>query len=98
MCKSTLTWRYADAIVGATGMQGERRSRMLRRLAGECSDGVTCPTVYVDDRDPDAVIVQGYAVPGRTVLEVQPAAGEDLVRIPRAVLLEAARHLTEVRS
>jgi hypothetical protein len=70
---------------------------MLTRVAGSCSDGHTCPTIYVDDRDPEAVIVQGYAVPGRTVLEVQPPAGEELVRIPRAVLLEAARHLTPVR-
>jgi hypothetical protein len=70
---------------------------VLKRVAGSCSDGHTCPTVYVDDTDQDAVIVQGYAVSNRAALQLQPPAGEDLVRIPRAVLLEAARHLTEVR-
>ena len=70
---------------------------MLKRVAGSCSDGVTCPTVYVEEGDQDAVIVQGYAVSNRAALQLQPPAGEDLVRIPRAVLLEAARHFTEVR-
>ena len=70
---------------------------MLKRVAGSCSDGHTCPTVYVDDADQDAVIVQGYAVSNRAVLQLHPPTGEDLVRIPRAVLLEAARHFTEVR-
>ena len=70
---------------------------MLTRIAGSCNDGYTCPTVYVDDQDTDAVIVQGYAVSNRAVLELRPPAGEDLVRIPRAVLLAAAAHLQAVQ-
>jgi hypothetical protein len=64
---------------------------MLRKIAGDCSDGVTCPAVYVDDQE-DTVIVQGYQA---AAIETLPPApdGETRVRLPRAMLLEAAREL-----
>lgn len=59
---------------------------MLEKLAGSCSDGVTCPNIWAEDGD--TVIVQGYAA----TIEVLPAApdGEARVRIPRSMLVEAA--------
>jgi hypothetical protein len=61
---------------------------MLRKVAGECSDGVSCPAVYVDDDE--TVIVQGY-----TEVSDQGTvpSGEARVRVPRAVLLEAVEEL-----
>jgi hypothetical protein len=67
------------------------RDRMLRKLAGDCSDGVTCPAVYAEDEE--TVIVQGYEVASITALPPAPD-GETRVRLPRAMLLEAARELT----
>jgi hypothetical protein len=65
---------------------------MLRKIAGDCSDGVTCPAAW-DDEEDGTVIVQGYqaaAIPG-----LSPAPdGEIRVRVPREVLLQAARELT----
>jgi hypothetical protein len=61
---------------------------VLRKVAGECSDGVSCPAVYV--KDEESVIVQGYIeAPDQGALP----SGEARVRIPRAVLLEAAEEL-----
>jgi hypothetical protein len=52
---------------------------------------VTCPAVWVDD-EKGTVIVQGYQDANA---ELAPAPdGETRVRLPRAVLLEAARELT----
>jgi hypothetical protein len=64
---------------------------MLRKIAGNCSDGVTCPAVWIDDEE-GTVIVQGDQDAGA---DLAPAPdGETRVRIPRAVLLQAARELT----
>lgn len=61
----------------------------LRRLAGNCSNGINCPTVYALDGG-DTVIVQGYT--GATD-ELELPFGEDAVAIPREVLLAAAEAL-----
>jgi hypothetical protein len=63
---------------------------MLRKIAGDCSDGVTCPAVYVDNKE--TVIVQGYETASVEALPPAPD-GETRVRLPRALLLEAAREL-----
>jgi hypothetical protein len=63
---------------------------MLRKIAGECSDGVTCPAAW-DDEEDGTVIVQGYQA---VVADLPPAPdGEARVRVPREVLLQAAREL-----
>lgn len=58
-----------------------------RLVISVCGMG-TCPTVYRTDRD--TVLVQGTAVTGTAVPE-----GEQLVEIPRDLLLEAARRIQE---
>lgn len=62
---------------------------MLPVLA-TCSGG-SCPTIYAGE-DGD-LLVQGYRTP-ETRQQVVIPAGEDIVRIPRSVLLEAAARLT----
>ena len=58
-------------------------------LAQTCRAG-GCPTVFrTEDGD---VVVQGYAVPAPQAPHGVPA-GEALVRIPRELLVEAARQL-----
>jgi hypothetical protein len=64
---------------------------MLERLAGDCSDGVTCPTVWTDEEH-ETVVVQGYKDPATDVLPPAPD-GEARVRIPRSILLAAAAKL-----
>lgn len=61
----------------------------LRHLAGNCSNGLNCPTVYV--REDGSVIVQGYTAGAADELDLPP--GEGAVAIPRAVLLAAAEAL-----
>jgi hypothetical protein len=56
-----------------------------------CSGG-SCPTIYAGD-DGD-LLVQGYRTP-ETHRQVMIPDGEDVVRIPRAVLLEAAARLND---
>lgn len=69
------------------GSQGPR----LRPIAAECTAG-SCPTVYMD-ADSGTLVVQGFDVsPSQEGVEVP--AGESLVRVPVALLLEAARNLT----
>jgi hypothetical protein len=58
----------------------------LRLLTSECGSG-SCPTVYVEHDG--SLVVQGYTTTYTT------PAGEDAVRIPRSVLLEAARNLLD---
>ncbi|MBB2940308.1 hypothetical protein FB565_000012 [Actinoplanes lutulentus] len=60
-----------------------------RVVASLCGSG-TCPTVYRTDDDTDHVLVQGYAATGVAVPK-----GELLVKIPRELLLEAARRIQE---
>jgi hypothetical protein len=64
---------------------------MLRKIAGNCSDGVTCPAVWVDDEE-GTVIVQGYQDTSADLASAPD--GETRVRLPRAMLLEAVRELT----
>jgi hypothetical protein len=64
---------------------------MLERLAGSCSDGVTCPTVWADE-ETETVVVQGYVDPATDTLPPAPD-GETRVRIPRSILLAAATRL-----
>ncbi len=63
---------------------------MLIQVAGDCDDGRICPAVYVADDDQDTVVIQGYQV---ALEQLVPPAGESAVRIPRALLLDAARRL-----
>jgi hypothetical protein len=60
----------------------------LTRLAQECQSG-TCPCVYEDD-DGD-IVVQGDVVAGPAGVEL--TGREGLVKIPRAVFLDAAGRL-----
>lgn len=59
-------------------------------VASLCSSG-SCPAVY--RRDGDTVLVQGYAVSSADA-GVEVPAGELLVEIPAALLLDAARTLS----
>lgn len=63
----------------------------LTRLAGTCSNGINCPTVYAGDDG--AVIVQGYSIGAGDHLDLP--AGEAAVVIPSDVLLAAAAVLRE---
>lgn len=63
----------------------------LVRLAGTCSNGINCPTIYV--RDDGKVTVQGYTAGAADGLDLP--AGEAAVVIPREVLLAAAAALRE---
>lgn len=59
----------------------------LRCLATECKDGYTCPSVWIDDNDPEHVIVVGKlldSVPG-----VPMAADERAVRIRRETIINS---------
>ena len=58
----------------------------MRQVAG-CDDGQTCPGVFEDG---DTVLVRGDMV-GAVTLD--RASGEAVVRLPAALLLEAARKL-----
>lgn len=54
---------------------------------GDCHQG-TCPTVW--DTGGDDVLVQGFTLDGHGL---DLPVGEDVVRLPRAVILGAARAL-----
>lgn len=61
---------------------------MLRTVVSECADGQTCPAVYTDE---DAtVLVRGYV---EQRLELELPDGEAVVRVPRALLEQAAHEL-----
>lgn len=63
------------------------------RLLGGCDDKNTCPRIYDENED---VFVQGVHERGSEVLDVtNPGAEEAVVRIPRAVFLEAMRRIEE---
>jgi len=60
----------------------------LRRLATEsCKDGYTCPSVWVDDEDPDHVIVVGELLESGS--EIPMAANERAVRLRRDTVITA---------
>ena len=61
----------------------------LTRIAGECPDGVTCPTVYASDRG--TIVVQGYTLPADALGRITLPDGENAVEIPLSLLKEAAR-------
>ena len=61
-------------------------------LLATCSGG-DCPSIW-DDQDGSDVLIQGYPVtPDEGGIPVPPP-GEQLVRIPRSMLVEAASRLT----
>jgi hypothetical protein len=68
---------------------------MLIQIAG-CDDGFTCPAVYLVAEDEEAAIVRGYVVIDEAQLaQLNLPAGETVVRIPRAQILEAARRMEQ---
>ena len=61
----------------------------LTRLAGNCPDRSTCPTIYATDRG--TVVVQGSTLLPAEVSQLGLPAGESAVEIPASLLEEAAR-------
>jgi hypothetical protein len=66
--------------------------------SSQCNDAYTCPQVLeVDDMGGD-VLVQGYDdVAPSVAVEAGTPAGERLVRVPRAMLIEAGRRFEQER-
>jgi hypothetical protein len=63
---------------------------VLRQVAGTCDDIETCPKVFDAGED---VVVQGYDLDGETRRQLHLPAGEAAVRLPRQLILDAARRL-----
>lgn len=61
----------------------------LTRIAGECPDGRTCPTVYQTDRG--TAVVQGFRLDVDALARVRLGAGETAVEIPMSLLEEVVR-------
>lgn len=61
---------------------------MLERLAG-CSDGVTCPGVWVDEEN-DEILIRGQI---DRAASLPLGEGEQVVAIPIGMLAEAAAKL-----
>lgn len=61
----------------------------LDRVAGVCASG-GCPTVYATEEGD--LVIQGYAIVGPSIDGGLPP-GEAVVRIPRELMLQAARKL-----
>lgn len=61
----------------------------LTRIAGECPDGRTCPTVYRTDRG--TAVIQGYRLDADTLARVPLGADETAVEIPMSLLEEVVR-------
>ena len=59
------------------------------RQIGGCDAGDTCPGVFEDG---ETVIVRGVVVDAATL---ERAEGEAVVRLPRAMVLEAAERLEQ---
>jgi hypothetical protein len=61
---------------------------MMRRLSvlADCKSGYTCPSVWIDDDDPNTVVVVGHLVDAGTV---PLAEGEVAVRVARQVVADA---------
>lgn len=69
---------------------------VLTRLGQTCASGA-CPAIYVDDEQSgEDVIVQGVLVAESAYPDLELAAVEALVTIPRSVLLAAAKDLEGV--
>jgi hypothetical protein len=62
----------------------------MLRVAAEtqCNDAWSCPTIFEDTDMPDEAYVQGYA---DVLEEATPPPGERIVRVPRAMVIEAGR-------
>jgi hypothetical protein len=65
---------------------------MLRQVAGTCDDIETCPKVFDDG---EHAVVQGDMVDAATRGHLHLGPGETAVRLPRRLILDAARRLTE---
>lgn len=61
--------------------------RLVPLTAAVCHTG-HCPTVYIDADGQNDVVVQGCLIHGQ-----QAPDGEAMVRVPRELLLQAARKL-----
>lgn len=61
----------------------------LSRVAGECTNRRTCPTVYTSDRG--TIVVQGYTLSAEDLAGINLPEGEGVVEIPVSLLKEAAR-------
>jgi len=65
----------------------DEHSSILRPIAGvQCGHG-ECPTIYEDDAHVDDVVVQGK------LESMTTPPGEAAVRLPKAMILEAAAKL-----
>lgn len=97
-----MVWRLDDHVAELELFAGPNRARMavaggLRwgrpsvklSVLATCSGGA-CPTIY--EQEDGELVVQGYRLP-EAYGEVAVPAGEQLVRIPRSVLLDAAARL-----
>lgn len=66
---------------------------LMRQLSRACDDGKTCPKIFEEDGN---VIVQGALVEDRVVTDrTNPGTGEAVIRLPLALLVEAARRLEQ---
>ena len=70
-----------------------RASALTYSMVASCSGG-NCPAIYV--QNDGELLVQGYLAPDAHDHVTVPS-GEQLVRIPRSVLLDAAAQLTAER-
>lgn len=61
----------------------------LTRLAGDCPDGRTCPTVFKTDRG--TIVVQGYKLAADDLAQIVLPDGETAVEISITLLEEAVR-------
>lgn len=59
----------------------------LTRIAGDCGEGRTCPTVYTTDRG--TLVVQGYRLDAEALAEIDLPENESAVEIPLTLLKEA---------
>jgi hypothetical protein len=66
---------------------------MLRVAAKtQCNDAWSCPTIFQDTAMADDAYVQGDTdIPADVLEEATPPAGERIVRVPRAMVIEAGR-------
>jgi hypothetical protein len=61
----------------------------LTRIAGDCPDGRTCPTVYATDRG--TIVVQGHLLDADALARVPLGPNETAVEVPMSLLEEVAR-------
>jgi hypothetical protein len=60
----------------------------LSRIASQCPDGNTCPTIYATGRG--TVVVQGYQLSADDLAQIRLPDGELAVEIPVSLLEEVA--------